>query len=239
MKTNQIMIRKMGEFNVLQRTSDGMFNASSLLDQWNKKSNTIYPKKIHEFLRIEATKEFIDVLKMDIHQNSYVVDNQVRDKNPQPNNQVVSIPGIIHKTNAKTDKKGKRTPAEIHFHPYLYIDFAMWLNPKFKLDVIKFVYDQLIENRHLAGDNYRGLASAVARFDKVDFVRIAKGLNYIIFGTHDKNLRQRATEQQLASLTKLQQQLAFAVDMGYIKTCDELINEMRRIYHTKNTYLAK
>lgn len=28
-------------------------------------------------------------------------------------------------------------------HPLLFIDFAMWLNPAFKYDVLKFVYDEL------------------------------------------------------------------------------------------------
>lgn len=35
MKTNQEMVRKMGNFNVVQRTSDGFFNATHLLKQWN------------------------------------------------------------------------------------------------------------------------------------------------------------------------------------------------------------
>ncbi len=35
MKTNQEMIRPMGNFNVIQRTKDGMFNATDLLKQWN------------------------------------------------------------------------------------------------------------------------------------------------------------------------------------------------------------
>ena len=35
MKTNQEMIRKMGNFNVIQRTKDGMFNATDLSKQWN------------------------------------------------------------------------------------------------------------------------------------------------------------------------------------------------------------
>ena len=26
-------------------------------------------------------------------------------------------------------------------HPMLFIDFAMWINPSFKYDVLKFVYD--------------------------------------------------------------------------------------------------
>lgn len=38
MKTNQIMIRPMGEFKVTQRTKDGFFCATELLAQWNEKS---------------------------------------------------------------------------------------------------------------------------------------------------------------------------------------------------------
>ena len=35
MKTNQIMIRPMGEFTVSQRTKDGYFDGGDLLRQWN------------------------------------------------------------------------------------------------------------------------------------------------------------------------------------------------------------
>ena len=35
MKTNKIMIRPMGQFDVLQRTSDGYFDANVLPSQWN------------------------------------------------------------------------------------------------------------------------------------------------------------------------------------------------------------
>ncbi len=38
MKTNVVMKREMGEFTVLQRTKDGMFNSTDLLRQWNKAS---------------------------------------------------------------------------------------------------------------------------------------------------------------------------------------------------------
>lgn len=39
MKTNQEMIRKMGDFNVAQRTSDGFFNANSYLRSINGSSD--------------------------------------------------------------------------------------------------------------------------------------------------------------------------------------------------------
>ena len=35
MKTNQVMTRPMGQFNVEQRTKDAKFNATALLRQWN------------------------------------------------------------------------------------------------------------------------------------------------------------------------------------------------------------
>lgn len=47
MKTNQIMIRPMGDFKVIQRTKDAFFNATDLLKQWNGlKGNT---KSIENF----------------------------------------------------------------------------------------------------------------------------------------------------------------------------------------------
>lgn len=52
MKTNQIMLRRMGDFKVEQRTKDGFFNATSLLRQWNSANFTI-----DEFLNSEDVKD--------------------------------------------------------------------------------------------------------------------------------------------------------------------------------------
>jgi len=227
MKTNKVMIRKMGQFDVAQRTVDGMFNATYLVNQWKAKTGVI--KHVTDFLRLESTKEFINVLQEDIGKT-------VLGDSLKPDNQDVRINGVVSRTNMRTLKNGVKVPGEYWMHPYLFIDCSMWINPKFKLDVIRFVYDQLIEYRHNAGDHYKGLASSIQRFDKVNFAQVAKGLNYIVFGKHEPDLRQKASQEQLQSLSRLQNQLAFAVDMGYIKSYDELINEMRRIYHYKRKY---
>lgn len=39
-------------------------------------------------------------------------------------------------------------------HPILFVKFAMWLNPRFEVQVIKFVYDQMLKYRNDAGDAY-------------------------------------------------------------------------------------
>lgn len=211
MKTNVNMIRKMQDFEVLQRTKDGFFNATKLLKQWNQKLGM--QKEVSKFFELEQTKQFIEVL--------------VNEEN-------------LH-TQEATYVKSKASRGEnsgTWMHPILFIKFAMWINPKFEYFVIRFVYDQLIEFRHNAGDNYKGLTSAAERLGNVDYVRLAKGLNYIVFGIHENGIRQKANAIQLKELTELQQKLAFAIDMGYIRSFDELINEMLKIYKSKrNLYL--
>ena len=64
----------------------------------------------------------------------------------------------------------------------------MWLNPRFEVKVIQFVYDQLIEQRHEAGDMYRTLSNAAKQLKGVDYKRIGKGLNYIVFGHHESGV---------------------------------------------------
>lgn len=216
MKTNVEMIRKMGQFDVVQRTKDGMFNATSLIRQWNHVTGQ--KKQIGDFIRLSQTQEFIEELKKDTESQAGIS----HDGDYQ----------ILTTIKGRNTKHGK-TSDESWYHPYLFIKFAMWLNSRFEIQVIRFIYDQLIAFRHEAGDNYNGLTSSVQRFKGIDYPQLAKGINWIVFGRHESGIRQTATQEQLRELIDLQKKLAFACDMGYIKTFDELINEMRRIFHQK------
>lgn len=207
MKTSVNMIRKMGTFEVTQRTKDGMFNATELLKQWNK--NKGMKKEVSKFFELEQTKTFIKTLEeKELYHTQDVA---------------------YHKS-----KANKGVNAGTWMHPFLFIKFAMWINPEFELEVIKFVYDQLIEFRHAAGDMYIGLTNALSKFKDVNYSEIAKALNWIIFDKHEKGIRQTATQEQLKELTDLQKTLAFAIDMNYIKTYQSLLSEMRRLYHMHN-----
>ena len=209
MKTSVPMVRTMGPFNVIQRTKDSMFYATDLLRQWNRSSGQ--RKRIQKFLDNDNTKQFIEELENEEDLNS-------------PNSGYLTIRG----------KQGGTW-----MHPYLFMKFAMWLNPKFEVQVIRFVYDQLIEMRHHAGDHYRTLSASIATFGDVDYGRIAKGMNHVVFGRHESGIRQTATLDQLKELTDLEKQLAFAVDMGYIDSYKKLLNELREIYRKKYRYAIK
>lgn len=58
MKTNQVMIREVG---YLQRTSDGYFNGTALLETWNRDNG--YRKQLGNYQSQKETKEFIEQLK--------------------------------------------------------------------------------------------------------------------------------------------------------------------------------
>ena len=197
------MTRRMGQFNVLQRTKDGMFNATALLAQWNRTTGD--KKEITKFFENQATKQFIEALmeEENLHtQNSAYVKSRA----------------------SRGDNSGT------WMHPYLFVKFAMWLNPRFEVKVVKFVYDELIKFRTTAGDNYNVLARSIAALPDVDYSQVARGLNWIIFDKHERDIRNTATPKQLQALDDLQRKLAFSVDMGYIRTFPDLMNSMRKIY---------
>lgn len=201
MKTSVTMTRRMGQFEVLQRTKDGMFNATALLNQWNRAAGM--KKEMNDYLRLQSTHDFLSALQSE---------SDFKDGN-----------------SPYLTSRGKYSGGT-WMTPLLFIDFAMWLNPKFKVQVLKFVYDELIKCRTAAGDNYNVLAKSIAALPDVDYPQVARGLNWIIFNKHERDIRNTATPQQLQDLDELQRKLAFSVDMGYIRSFPDLMNSMRRIY---------
>lgn len=221
MKTNQNLIRKMGEFDVIQRTSDGMFDANALLGQWNKANGK--KKTTDEFLQLGTTKSFINVLivKESHAENSRNGDFQV-----------------ITKIKGRNTKNGK-TKDQVWMHPFLFIDFAMWINPEFKYEVIKFVYDQLIQYRNDAGDSYKEMASAICKIvpkgEQAKAIKeISMANNHIIYGTHEKDIRNKqAEESKVKQLDELQTDITKLINDGFISSYNFLMDYLRRKYKQK------
>lgn len=195
----------MGQFEVLQRTKDGMFNATALLNQWNRAAGM--KKEMNDYLRLQSTHDFLSALQSEF---------DFKDGN-----------------SPYLTSRGKYSGGT-WMTPLLFIDFAMWLNPKFKVQVLKFVYDELIKCRTAAGDNYNVLAKSIASLPDVDYPKVARALNWIVFNKHERDIRNTATPQQLQDMDELQRKLAFSVDMGYIRSFPDLMNSMRRIYNCQH-----
>lgn len=211
MKTNQNLIRKMGEFDVIQRTSDGMFNATTLLKAWNNHSGQ--SKEIKKFFENNATQEFVTAL--------------------------ISEESLNGQNSAYLKSRGKYNGGT-WMHPLLFIDFAMWLNPTFKVKVLRFVYDQLIQYRNDAGDSYKEMASAICKIvpkgEQAKAIKeISMANNHIVYGTHEKEIRNKhAEEGKIKQLDELQTDIVKLITDGFISNYDSLLNYLRRKWTQKH-----
>lgn len=212
MNTNQIMIRQLANFKVEQRTKDGYFNLTGLLKSWNEVNDS--KKELKDYFDNKATQEFIKALADE--------ENLHGEKSPYV------------KSKARADRGGGTWG-----HPLLFIDFAMWLNPTFKVKVLKFVSDQMLSYRNEAGEAYKALASAVSRIVPKNTIReymetIAKGLNWIIVGRHEKMIRNEyGTEEKQKEYFELERQLAMLINDGFLKTGKEVVEYLRNKFKKK------
>ena len=119
-------------------------------------------------------------------------------------------------------------------HPLLFIDFAMWLNPSFKVKVLKFISDQMLVYRNEAGEAYKALSSAVAKIVsandmKQQMPQIARAINWVVFGNHQKEIRNNyGEEQKQKELFEMERQIAMLINDGFLKGKDEVIVYLRK-----------
>ena len=166
---------------VRQNSKNSFYNATDLINAWNLE-NPDNQKRLDHYMELESTKHLMRALEAD----------------PQ-NTQ-------IHGYLPMTSKRGKN--GGTYVDPVIFLDIAMWTNVKFKIIALRWIHDGLIEFRNDAGDSYKEMCSAIQDGiqpkDTLAFIEEAKILNKLVFGRHEKGLRQIATPKQLSKLSQLE-----------------------------------
>jgi len=95
--------------------------------------------------------------------------------------------------------------AETWVHPLLFIDIALAINPKLKVEVYEWMFDHLIRNRNISGDSYKEMASAIYAIypNKQEFSKHMTRVADYIRKSLKVNDWQQATEEQLALRDKI------------------------------------
>ena len=204
------MKRPLAGFVVEQRTKDAFFNATSLLKQWNEQTG-VTQRHLDKYFASSKTVEFIQT--------------------------------IMKRENLNTPKmvylKSRGRNGGTYMHPILFIDFCMWINPSFKYDVLRFVYDKMLTYRNEAGDAYRELASAMNKictpYQMKRYMPIlGKGINYIVTNKHDKQLRNEyGTEEKQKEYFELEKQVVMLINEDFLKTPEDVVNYLRRKFQQK------
>lgn len=215
----------MGDYTITQRTNDGKFDCTNLLAQWNSanKNNT---KKIGDYLRLKETREFVRALMEEPEfkdGNSHLLEKADYKDFPK------SIVVVTRGKNGGT-----------WMTPLMFLDFAMWLNPAFKVKVLKFVQDEMIKFRNEAGDNHKEMASAIQKIVSKDFMpvamkKVSEALNWIVFNQHEKMIRNKfGDENKQRELAQFEKKVADLINEGFITNFDNLLNYLRNQYQKRN-----
>lgn len=226
MKTNQLMMRRMGDFKVTQRTKDGYFDGGDLLRQWNSvKGNE--QRKMDEFLLAKRTRDFIDALieesnEKGLGENSPKIDNQV-----------------VKRSRVKEKGKAGRPKEEVWMNPILFAKFAMWINPRFEVKAIRFVYDEMIKFRNLAGGSYPSMCKAVSSILPEEMFKdkikdLARSLNIIVYGYHETGIRDKiGDEAKVREMHELEHQITQWINLGLIRNYEQLREALHRLFFQK------
>jgi len=197
MKTEQIIDRNLNGVAVRQSTKTRFFNANDLLSLYSKQKGA-KEKRITDYLDNAQTKSYMSAIQADSLNTA--------------NSRELEYP-LVEPYYTKRGKYGGTW-----MHPYLFIDFAMWLSPEFKLTCVKWIYDKLIDLRLEGGDTFKlvnlALFNRKPTTTQYEYSNEAKMINKLVFGTPEGGQRNGATEKQLELLTRLQKADVHFIQQG-------------------------
>lgn len=206
MKTAVIMQRQFNGKTIRQHSKSGFLNLNDLYACYAEK-NPKLSRTIDKYIRLKQTKEFADILL----RSEVEAKNQITPKTGEFD-LPLSEPLVVMYT-----KIGKNGGTWVH--PYMFLDFAMWLDPTFKLWAMKIIDDKLIDLRNEAGDKFKEMQAALKLSGAVsprDYAREASMINNLVF-EGERGQRDSASEDKLNLLNKLQKYNAHLIskDMSF------------------------
>jgi hypothetical protein len=100
---------------------------------------------------------------------------------------------------------GRGRNSNTFVHPLLFIDIALAINPKLKIEIYEWLFDNLIKFRNNSGDSYKEMCAAIFTRvkNKQDFPKFIKAVANFIKSSLNVELWETATEEQLEKRDKI------------------------------------
>ena len=226
MKTNVVLQSKDRELfgiTIKQETKTGFFSISDL-------------QKAYETARWQygwSDRQISDIMQTQLFKERvfYVLENKgIIKTNLSGFIEMVEKEGIakvlkglyVYKTT------GARQTKQVMANPYIWVLLAMELNPMIYAKVIIWLTDSLIFDRIEAGTEFKPMNQAIKKIiQNPDYPKYSIEINKKVFGNHFTGMRNLATASELKKITKIEQFITSAIDMGMIKTDEQIINTIK------------
>jgi hypothetical protein len=129
----------------------------------------------------------------------------------------------VYKTSGRGDNK------QVVAHPYIWISIALELNYILYGKVIAWVADTLIFDRIEAGSEYLPMNVKIKSIiQSPNYAEYATLINVKVFGQHISGMRNLASAKELRAITDIEKTVISAIDMGWIKNEEDLINYLKK-----------
>lgn len=120
----------------------------------------------------------------------------------------------LQKESKRVVQKGRGRNGGTWVHPLLLIDIALSLNPSFKVEVYKWMMDELLKSRNDSGDSYKKMAGAL--FDNIPYREAPQIISKVALyvrkqcGVTDWNT---ASEKQLKLRDRMHENISLLCDV--------------------------
>lgn len=225
MKRNFNLVRTIGKFETLQRTSDHLWNLTTLFDEWNKATGQ--KKRTVDFLELEPIKELTFRLTQRAENQGHSKGAKIEHLENIENQDIKKFASPMVLKTVRGHYGGT------YVCDLLLIEAAAYLDVNLKIDILEQYRDNRIELRNIVADSYKDWTATLAKVGaktQDDFSRCQKCINYAVFNKHHPDIRNNATTEQLNKMRDLEKQICQMVDFGYIKTLADVRGFLQKVW---------
>lgn len=124
----------------------------------------------------------------------------------------------IEKEYGKAISRSKAKNQHTWLHPFLFIDLALSLDPSLKIEVYKWLYDELLKYRNSSGDGYKQMCGAL--FDNAK----NKSRFHVEIGSYARLIKKACGVDDWNTATQPQLELRGKIHDNISLLCDVLKN---------------
>lgn len=222
MKTNITLSssdRELFGITIRQNTKESFLSVTDLQKAYEK-ARWMYgwsDRKISDIMQTDVTKERMyhllnerGFIKTDIMGFMQMVSNEGLTK---------VLKGLgLYKTTGRGSNK------TVMADPYIWVLFAMDLNPLLYAKVIIWLTDSLIFDRIDAGSEYLPMNTKIKQLiEKPNYPEYARAINRKVFGEHISGMRNLASASELRKIADIEKTVITAIDNSWIKNEEDLL----------------